>query len=134
MNLGSTSILTNDLSAIDSADRPSGVDQAERFEQLFERAKRGAPETEIREAAEQLVSATFIVPVLSQIRESSNAAPPFAPTQGEKQFGALLDQRVADEIVKSSRLPIVDRLTRDFASRAGIKLDQPAGQHLEVSA
>ena len=130
MNLGSIANLTGNLTGLDPTDRPASADQTERFEQLIERAKAGAPEAEIRQAAEQLVSATFIVPVLSQIREPNNAAPPFAPTQGEKQFGAILDQRVADEIVKSSRLPIVDRLTRDFASRAGI----PIGQNLEVSA
>ena len=134
MNLGAASIMTGDLASLDPSDRPASEDQAKRFEELFERARHGAPAGEIREAAEQLVSATFIVPVLNQIRESSDAAPPFAPTQGEKQFGALLDQRIADEIVKSSRMPIVDRLTRDFAARAGIRLDEPKGQHIEVSA
>ncbi len=42
----------------------------------------------------------------------------------------MLDQRIADEIVKSSRLPMVDRLTREFSARAGL----PAGQTLEVLA
>lgn len=130
MNLSATTMLGGDLTGLAESERRASARQADHFAELVERARHGAAETEIREAAEQLVSATFITPVLNQIRESNNAAPPFAPTQGEKQFGALLDQRIADEIVKSSRLPIVDRLTRDFAARAGI----PVGQNLEVLA
>ena len=130
MNVNATSILSGDLSALTAAEAPSSAKQADQFVELVERARKGLGSEEIREAAEQLVSATFITPVLSQVRESSMAAPPFAPTQGEKQFGAMLDQRLADEIVKSSRLPMVDRLTREFSARAGL----PAGQTLEVLA
>ena len=130
MNVNATSILSGDLSALTAAEAPSSAKQADQFVELVERARKGLGSEDIREAAEQLVSATFITPVLSQVRESSMAAPPFAPTQGEKQFGAMLDQRLADEIVKSSRLPMVDRLTREFSARAGL----PAGQTLEVLA
>jgi len=130
MNMNATSILSGDLSALTAAEAPSSAKQADQFAELVERARQGLGSDEIREAAEQLVSATFITPVLSQVRESSMAAPPFAPTQGEKQFGAMLDQRIADEIVKSSRLPMVDRLTREFSARAGL----PPGQTLEVLA
>ena len=130
MNVNATSILSGDLSALTAAEAPSSAKQADQFVELVERARKGLGSEEIREAAEQLVSATFITPVLSQVRESSMAAPPFAPTQGEKQFGAMLDQRLADEIVKSSRLPMVDRLTREFSAGAGL----PAGQTLEVLA
>lgn len=131
MNLSSASILSGSgLESLAQAERPAAENQAERFAELVERARRGAAKDEIRAAAEQLVSATFIVPVLTQVRESSMAAPPFAPTPGEKQFGSMLDQRLADEIVRSSRLPIVERLTRDFAARAGI----PASGSLEVLA
>lgn len=136
MNLTSLNMLTGDLSGLAPSEQSATADQAQHFAELVERAKKGTTAEEIREAAEQLVSATFIKPILNQIRESNDAAPPFAPTQGEKQFGALMDQRIADEIVKSSRLPIVDRLTRDFAARAGVQLKQESaiGQNLEVSA
>lgn len=67
-----------------------------------------------REAAEKLVSTTLVEPVLKQLRESNNAAAPFAPTQGEKQFGTLLDHRLAHDIVKSANFPMVDRLARDL--------------------
>ena len=135
MNLSSLNMLTGDLSGLAPSEQSATADQAQHFAELVERAKKGTTAEEIREAAEQLVSATF-KPILNQIRESNDAAPPFAPTQGEKQFGALMDQRIADEIVKSSRLPIVDRLTRDFAARAGVQLKQESaiGQNLEVSA
>ncbi len=130
MNMNATSILSGDLSAHNGAEAPSSARQADHFAELVDRARKGLGREEIREAAEQLVSATFITPILSQVRDSNSAAPPFAPTQGEKQFGAMLDQRIADEIVKSSRLPMVDRLTREFSARAGL----PVGQTLEVLA
>lgn len=131
MNLSGAFILSGEsLAGLSEVERPSGVNQAERFAELIDRARRSTGPDEIRSAAEQLVSATFIMPVLTQVRESSMAAPPFAPTPGEKQFGSMLDQRLADEIVRSSRLPIVERLTRDFAARAGI----PGTGSLEVTA
>jgi Rod binding domain-containing protein len=100
------------------------------FGDLLKSAKEGASEDEIRQSAEQLVSATFIIPVLSSVREASMAAEPFAPTQGEKQFGAMLDQQVADEIVKSSNLPLVERLAQTFGANS-----KPAGKAtLEVTA
>lgn len=130
MSFSASSILTGDMAGLTRAEAPASTRQADHFAELYERARSGLSSDKIREAAEQLVSATFITPVLSQVRESGMAAPPFAPTPGEKQFGALLDQRIADEIVKSSSLPIVDRLTRDFSAKAGI----PVGRTLEVLA
>lgn len=136
MNLSPSSILIGESAGLARAESPALARQSERFAELVDRAGKGLGRDEIRQAAEQLVSATFIAPVLSQVRESSMAAPPFAPTPGERQFGTLLDQRVADEIVRSSRLPIVDRLTRDFMARAGLGAGQGpgAGQRLEVLA
>jgi Rod binding domain-containing protein len=71
-----------------------------------------------REAAEKLISTTLVEPVLKQLRESNNAVAPFAPTQGEKQFGALLDHRLAHDIVKSANFPMVDRLARNLLNTA----------------
>jgi hypothetical protein len=70
--------------------------------------------TEAREAAELLVSTTFVEPVFKQMRESERTAPPFAPSEGEKQFRALLDTRLAQEMVKSARWGLVDRVARDL--------------------
>lgn len=72
-----------------------------------------------REAAEQLVSTTLVLPVLKQLRESNNAAPPFGPTDAEKQFGSLLDHRLAHDIVKGANFPMVDRLARDLLRNTG---------------
>lgn len=76
-----------------------------------------SPETQARRAAEQLVAAAFVTPLLSQLRNSDQAAPPFAPTQGEKQFRALADSKVAHDIIRGSNLPIVERLTADLLKR-----------------
>lgn len=76
-------------------------------------------EAKAREAAEMLVSTTLVEPVLKQLRESNNAAPPFGPTPAEKQFGALLDHRLSHDIVKSANFPMVDRLARDLLRNAG---------------
>lgn len=65
----------------------------------FERAQKGA---------EQLVSATFIVPILQQLRESNMAAEPFGPGMYEKRLGPMLDAQIADRIVSAQRLPIVE--------------------------
>ncbi len=67
-----------------------------------------------RQAAEQLVAVTFIQPILRAARESNNAAPPFAPTAIEKQFGPLMDARLSDAIMRSSRWPLIDRIERDM--------------------
>ena len=69
---------------------------------------------ETRRAAEQFVAKAFIEPVLASVRESSQAAPPFAPTPAELQLRSLADARLAQDVVKHARLPIVDRLARDL--------------------
>lgn len=63
-----------------------------------------------RKAAEGLVSATFIEPILKQMRESNDAPPPFGPSRAEKQFGALLDTRLADDIVHAANFPLVQKI------------------------
>lgn len=130
MNLQAAStVTTSDFASSALAGSEATKRQDAAFGSLLARAKEGASEDELRTSAEQLVAATFIIPVLSSVREASMAAEPFAPTQGEKQFGAMLDQQVADEIVKSSNLPLVDRLTRDFGGRS-----LPSASSLEVTA
>ena len=67
-----------------------------------------------RAAAGQFVALTFVQPVLKQLRETSEAAPPFAPSEGEKQFRALLDAELAQRIVHKARFGLVDRVARDL--------------------
>jgi len=89
---------------------PAGADATEEERAAIDeqRAK------ESREAAEMMIARLFIEPVLASAREHSQAAPPFAPTDAEKQFGALTDAKLALNVVKAARLPIVDRLARDL--------------------
>jgi len=121
-----TLALTDTLSDVGLAGAPPPsaealLDRHESFADMLGRASRSTdepPERRARRAAEQLVSAAFIQPMLAQIRDHSQAAPPFAPTQGEKQFRALTDAKLAHDIVRSARLPIVERITRDLLERA----------------
>ena len=80
------------------------------------------PET-ARRAAEQFVAQALVRPVLAQMRSTSMAAAPFAPGPYEKQFGPMVDNVVAENIVKSKQFGIVDAvaraMTRDKASAIG---------------
>ncbi|MFT5422587.1 MAG: Rod binding domain-containing protein [Phycisphaerales bacterium] len=75
---------------------------------------------EAREAAEKLVASTFIEPLLKSVRESSQAAAPFAPTQAEKQFRGLMDARVAESVVHRTDLAIVGRIADSLLRAAGL--------------
>lgn len=83
----------------------------------IERGETG-PE-QARKAAEQFVAIALVQPLLSQLRAANQSAPPFAPTQGEKQFQSLLDSHLAQEITRSKNFPLVDRLAADLMKRAG---------------
>lgn len=76
-------------------------------------------ERKAREAAEGLVGVVLVQPILKQLRESNQAAPPFQPTRGEQQFRSMLDAKLAQEITRSARFPLVDRLARDMRDRLG---------------
>ena len=73
------------------------------------RDKGPVTEAEARKAAEELVSLTFVQPLLAQARQNSNAAEPFHQTEGEKQFGSLMDAQIALDVVRSSRWDLVAR-------------------------
>ena len=75
------------------------------------------PAQRAREAAEQFVTVSLVQPLLKQLRESNHAAPPFAPTDGEKQFRALTDATLAQNIVKAKQFPVVDRVAADLLKR-----------------
>ena len=79
---------------------------------------------EARQVAEQLVSTTFIEPVLALLREANQAAGPFAPSSTERRFTPFLDQHLAERIVRGANFPLVDRITEDLllANRAGAEL------------
>lgn len=83
------------------------------------------PEQEARRAAEQLVAGAFVRPILEKVREATMAAPPFQPTQGERQFRAIADAQVAQAIVHGARFPLVDRITESLLRR-GSAAGEPA--------
>lgn len=93
------------------------------FAQAMQEADRagrdGRPE-EIRDAAEKLVASAFIMPLLEQVRESAKENDLFYGGTGEDLFGQQMDTQLADNIVHSSRLPIVDAVYQQFARHAGL--------------
>ncbi|MHC5113320.1 MAG: hypothetical protein ACYTGP_02685 [Planctomycetota bacterium] len=88
------------------------------FADVLERA-RTPREDEAREAAEQLVSSALVMPILSMLRENSRMEEPFAPGPAERRFGPMLDQLVADRIVRKANFPLVDRLTDRLVRNEG---------------
>jgi len=74
-----------------------------------------ARKAEARKAANELVASTFIVPMLSKLRETSLAEGPFAPGTAEKRFGPMLDEKLADRIVEASNFDIVEAIAERYA-------------------
>lgn len=89
------------------------------FSQVLAQATRptGSDAQAARDAAERFVAATLVNPILSQLRESNEAAAPFAPSSAEKQFRALLDAELAQRITGAAHFPLVDRVAHDLLSR-----------------
>ena len=75
------------------------------------------PKERATDAARQLVSIALIQPMLAQLRETSKAAPPFAPTSAERQFRAMSDAHLAQDIVKAANFPLVDVLARRMLAK-----------------
>ncbi|RMH27705.1 MAG: hypothetical protein D6692_07260 [Planctomycetota bacterium] len=85
----------------------------------FETKQDRKPEDRALDAARQLVATTLVEPILKQARETNHAPPPFGPTQAERQFGSLLDHKLAQDIVTASDFPLVDRLAQDLLRKGG---------------
>jgi Rod binding domain-containing protein len=106
-------------------ERPSDLQKAQQSflnvlgKQLPDQAPQ-TPSERARDVAEQYVSIALVQPLLKQLRETSNAASPFAPTQAEKQFRALGDADLAQRIVRAKQFPLVDRLARDLLKGGGM--------------
>lgn len=72
------------------------------------------------DTAEKLVATTLIKPILAQARAARNAPAPWGQTQAEKQFGALLDNRIADDIARASNFPITQRIAEQILKNTPI--------------
>ncbi len=84
---------------------------ADAFSAVLTRAAGGQQREDVRQAAAQLVSSTFIVPVLQSMHDSPFLEPPFAPGYAQKRFQPLLDQHVADRLTSAARFPLIDIIT-----------------------
>ncbi|GJQ31051.1 MAG: hypothetical protein HBSAPP03_29350 [Phycisphaerae bacterium] len=80
-----------------------------------------APAAAAREAAGQLVAASLIMPVLKGLRESNQAAAPFAPGAGEKAFRGMMDDMMAQRLVQRADWGLVDAVARRVMQRAGVE-------------
>jgi len=77
-----------------------------------------AQEAAVRKGAEELVSAVFVQPLLKQLRENNHAAAPFAPTSAEKQFQSMMDGKIALDLTRRCRFPIVETVTRSVLAKS----------------
>jgi len=90
------------------------------FQSELMRVRSGTtPEQKARAAAEEFVAAALVKPVLSRMREGSQAAAPFAPGPYEKQFGPLIDNEIAKRLVQASRFDVVDAVARNLLKQSG---------------
>ena len=76
-----------------------------------------------RDAAAQFVAQVLVQPLMKQMRSSSWAAAPFAPSRMEQQFRSMLDSTVAIETVRAGNWPLVDRLAADMVRRGRAATD-----------
>jgi Rod binding domain-containing protein len=60
--------------------------------------------------AKRMMADAFLVPLLKEVRESTQPQGIFAPGTGEKRFGMMLDQAIADQILDSKNFPLGDAL------------------------
>ncbi|MCC6427920.1 MAG: hypothetical protein IT435_14005 [Phycisphaerales bacterium] len=71
-------------------------------------------EEKARTAAQEFVAIALVQPILTEAREESMAAEPFAASGAERQFRALQDAAFAQRITRAAHFPLVDRLARDL--------------------
>lgn len=101
---------------------PAPADDARRtFSEMLSSARfsgEGSQAERARRGAEGLVAQALVLPFLKQVRASNAAAPPFAPTQGERAFGSLMDQAMAQHLVTSGRWALVDAVSQRMLRRS----------------
>lgn len=76
-----------------------------------------SPEQRARSAAEEFVAQALVFPILKLMRETNQAAAPFAPGDYEKSIGSLHDVETAARIVRASNFPLVDAVARNLLKR-----------------
>ena len=104
--------------------RPSASNGRVSFAGELQRAESAATagedrDTRLRQAAEQLVSSAFVLPMLQQLRDSPFKSELLGNTTGEKVFGQRLDTELADRITASPSFPLVDTIVEHLNRKAG---------------
>lgn len=74
----------------------------------------------VRDVSEKYIAQALVQPLLKQARELRDDTPPFGATQAEKQFGALMDERTALDMVKRGRWGIVENVENRLLRAAGL--------------
>lgn len=86
----------------------------------------------LRKTAEQLVATTFIMPMLSKMREDPFKSDLFHGGQTEEIFGQRLDTILAERIVSKSDFSIVDAVYRSVADRAALTSDSQTAPGIDT--
>ena len=111
-----TSIPTPTSLTLSGSAQPPKTQQS--FEEILSGTAEGASKLKtIREESRKLVAEAFITPLLAQMRAKNKAAAPFGPTDGEKRFGPIIDQAVADSMSRPDRFPMVMAVERSILQR-----------------
>lgn len=110
-----------DATTSDGAVKSTLASRQESFSQAISRAANRLPltkEAKARQTAQQFVASSLVEPILKQMRSSENVAPPLGPSKAEQQFRSLMDTQIAQNIVKRSHWPVVDRIAKDLLNRS----------------
>ncbi len=76
-----------------------------------------------REAAEQLVARTLVLPLLQQMRHSPFGKSFLHGGLAEDTFGSQLDTLLADRIVSKANFPIVETIYQKMTAHRGTGVD-----------
>ena len=89
------------------------------FARLLDDERLEQREAEAREAAQDMVAVTLLMPLLKQVRNDPFRSDLFHGGQGEEAFGAQLDQQIAQSMSRSMKFPLTDAITRHLTRGAG---------------
>lgn len=117
------SILDN-TAAMEHAVRTTAGVRASRVEEGVFASHLDKARRQAREASEQLVASTLLLPLLQQMRNDPFKTDMFHGGSAEDIFGAQLDTQLADRMAASMRLPVVEqvyeRITRQMEARQAV--------------
>lgn len=75
----------------------------------------------IRDVSQKYVAQSLVQPLLKQARELRDDSPPFGATQAEKQFGSMMDERTALDMVQRGNWNLVGNIERRLLRAAGLE-------------